>query len=278
LMEVPMPEYDFVFVLLVFRNTADPEEFLKSIENVGVSFRVVIVNSFYDIATSAAVEKLCIDHACDFIETGNQGYGSGNNAGIAYACSHYTFKYLIVSNPDIVIKQMPSDILELPPSPCIYGPLIKTLKGKRQNPCMIIFSPLRERLMKMFAMNPDNLFPFYFAIAINKAERSLFNLFFGGSAHRVYSLHGSFLIFSFEALRLLGPQPFDPGMFLFREEDHLARLAKRLNVKMIYYPGIRVLHKEDGSVKFIDSSVRTHTVASLRRYFGLDTVPGQEKR
>jgi len=263
-----MTEYDFVFVLLVYRNTADIEEFLKTLENVKGRCKLVVVNSFYDQATRVAIEKLCEDNNCDFINAENRGYGCGNNTGIEFAREHYTFKYLIVSNPDIVILDMPDDILMREAAAYIYGPVIKTLSGKRQNPCMVIYSPFREFLMKRFALRPRNTFPFYLAIAFNKIERIIFNTFFSRCVKKVYSLHGSFMIFTNEALTLLG-EPFNPRMFLFREEDYIARRAKSLGIKMIYYPFISVLHKEDGSVKFVDGSVRAHTIDSLREYFGL---------
>jgi GT2 family glycosyltransferase len=231
--------------------------------------KAVVVNSFYDEATRASFEKLCTEKGCDFINVENKGYGTGNNVGIAHAVAHYGFKYLVVCNPDIIIWRMGSELLERKPSPCIYGPEIMTMTGKRQNPCSVIYGPLRERLMRRFAAHPGNSFPFYLAIAINKFERIIFNLFFSRSTRRVYSLHGSFLIFSAEALSLMG-QPFDQRMFLFREEDHIARLSKKLGIEMIYFPKISVMHKEDGSVKFMTEGTRAHTIESLRIYFGLE--------
>lgn len=264
-----MPEYDFVFVLLVYRNTKDLTDFFDTNQNCPGSCRFIVVNSYYDDASRETFRQICAERGCDFVDSENKGYGSGNNLGVAYALEHYTFRYLIICNPDIEIQTMTDDLLKQNAAgPCIYGPNIRTLTGKRQNPCMVLYSPLRESLMKQFARNPNNTAPFYMAIAINKAERIVFNTLFSRKVKQVYSLHGSFLIFSSAALKLTG-LPFDPEMFLFREEDYLARLAKRLHIKMIYYPRIRVLHKEDGSVRFISGSVRKHTVDSLRQYFGM---------
>ena len=38
-------------------------------------------------------------------------------------------------------------------------------------------------------------------------------------------------------------------MFLFSEENHLARLALKNSVPIYMVPEIKVLHKEDGSLK-----------------------------
>lgn len=263
-----MPEFDTVFVLVVYRNIMDLEEFLQTLGGFCISHRTVVVNSYCDDTTRDSFEKLCREHDCDFINAENKGYGSGNNAGIAFASAHYTFSYLIVCNPDVTILNMPKVQSDHFQGPCIFGPDIKTLTGKRQNPCMVFYSPLREALFRRFAKHPGSSLPFYLAVALNKLERIIFNTLFSRRKMRVYSLHGSFLIFTPSALTLLG-LPFDPGMFLFREEDYLARSAKKLGIKMIYEPAISVRHKEDGSVSFIAENVREHTLASLRRYFGL---------
>lgn len=262
-----MQEYDLIFVLLVYRNTSDLKEFVKALPEEGGSRRVVVVNSFYDDETKETFENICSEYDCDFINTENNGYGAGNNLGIAYALEHYRFRHLIVCNPDIVIERFPEKLPEREGA-YVLGPEIRTFSGKRQNPCMVFASPLREYLLKRFAMRPSLRVLFYAAIAINKLERIFYNLLFGRRGGKVYSLHGSFLIFSRLALEKLG-QPFDPRMFLFREEDELARKAKSQQIRMIFDPSIRVLHKEDGSVHFISDGVAGHTIDSLRTYFGI---------
>lgn len=263
-----MPLVDLVFVVLVYRNPHDLVGFLDSLAAVSASYRVVVVNSYYDEPTRAACEQLCADRDCDFLNVENKGYGNGNNRGIEYASAHYQFKFLVVCNPDVVVRQFPAEFLKNEGCCAVFGPSVKTLSGKRQNPCMVIYSPLRERLMMHYACRPGNATPFYLAVAINKLERIVFNLLFGNREKRVYSLHGCFLIFSAPAIERIGT-PFDPEMFLFREEDYLARLARQLGIPMIYCPGIRVLHREDGSVRFMNEGVKVHTVESLRRYFGI---------
>lgn len=261
-------EYDTIFVLLVYRNTEDLKNFFR--DNLGISGRnrFIVVNNYCDEKSRKEFIKICSEYDCDYLDSDNVGYGAGNDLGIAYAREHYTFRRLVVANPDTIIERLPDNMPDGDGRACILGPQIHTLSGKRQNPCMVFYSPLRERLMKRFAQDPKNTLAFYVAIAINKIERELFLLFCGGRTKKVYSLHGCFLIFSAQALEKL-PEPFDKGMFLFREEDYLARLATQNDVDMIYCPGMSVLHKEDGSVRYIEGNVKKHTADSLRRYFGL---------
>lgn len=263
-----MTDYDRIFVVLVYKNADDLKDFVASAEKLGGSQRVVVVNNFSDEASQAAFAQICARHDCDYLTAENKGYGAGNNLGIAYALERYTFRHLIVCNPDTVIRRMPEPLgsgQELE----IIGPAILTRTGKRQNPCMVIGSPIREALLRLYARWPGWRPVFYAAIALNKAERLAFLFLFRSSRRPVYALHGSFLIFPKAVLDMLG-QPFNPRMFLFREEDYLARLAKGLGIRMIYDPRIQVLHKEDGSMRYALPDVRKHTVESLRVYFGLD--------
>lgn len=260
-----MEPFDYVFVVLLYRNPGDLARFAGTLARVPGSVRVVVVNSYYDESSRLASQAVCKENGFDFLNVENRGYGAGNNTGIAWARAHYRFSFLVLSNPDIEIETLPALPAE---ETAVYGPHIRTLSGKLQNPYMPAFSVLRERLMRRYALHPRNTLPFWAAVALNKAHRILLNLFCGSGRRQVYALHGSFLIFSAAALMRLGA-PFDERMFLFREEDHLARRAKTLGIPLWYLPDARVLHHEDGSVRFLSESARRYALDSLRVYFNL---------
>ncbi|HCC00881.1 MAG TPA: hypothetical protein DEP42_06685, partial [Ruminococcaceae bacterium] len=198
-----MEFYDFVFVVLVYRNPRDLAGFLASLAKVEGRCKVVVVNSFYDEDTMHEVEELCKVENCAFLNVKNRGYGAGNNAGIAYAREKYKFRYLVISNPDIEILSLPASIFAQANDPILIGPLVQTESGKRQNPYMPAFSAFRERLMCRFAGHPREWPFFYLAVALNKAHRIFFNIFCGEKSRPVYALHGSFLLFSVKALERL---------------------------------------------------------------------------
>ena len=76
------------------------------------SYRVIIVNNYYDDETKDNVFNIACNYDCDFINANNDGYGAGNNRGIELAMAKYKFKYLIVSNTDIEILSFDYKILE----------------------------------------------------------------------------------------------------------------------------------------------------------------------
>lgn len=263
-----METFDYVFVVLLYRNPQDLTVFLSSLQRVEGSCKVVVVNSFYDEATRLQTQTICEAQHCDFLNVPNDGYGAGNNAGIRFARAHYRFSFLVVSNPDIEIHALPNTVLRHKDEAVLLGPLVRTETGKHQNPYMPAYSALREDLMRFYAKHPRSMLPFYTAVALNKTHRILFNALWKKKERRVYALHGSFLLFSQKALAQLD-EPFDQRMFLFREEDHLARRAKKQGISMRYAPAIQVLHHEDGSVRFLSEQTKRFALDSLRVYFGL---------
>ena len=57
--------YDFVFVVLVYRNTKDLEDFFTSLKTPNA--KVVVVNSFYDDDSRAKFEAVALAHNADFL-------------------------------------------------------------------------------------------------------------------------------------------------------------------------------------------------------------------
>ena len=126
-------KYDFIFIVLVYRNTKDLKDFFDSY-NLANS-KVIVVNSFYDKESESDFKKIAEANNADFLSVPNKGYGAGNNRGVDFALAHYDFKYLVISNADICIEKMDLSAF------CgfkegIYAPSIHTLSGKQQNPHM----------------------------------------------------------------------------------------------------------------------------------------------
>ncbi|MDE7084560.1 MAG: glycosyltransferase [Clostridia bacterium] len=242
---------DIVFSVVIYRNTDDLAEFLESVkQNVKPDYRVILVNNYYDGESRDRAKKIAGENGCDFIDSKNNGYGSGNNRAVEYALEHYDFEYFIVSNPDIVIKKF--DCKELSKiKDGVLAPEIITVNGKRQNPMYV--RDLRTANKRIYrGLKNNKKFPFYFGIGQNKIVRGWHNAFYKLSrktTHKIYQAHGSFVIFTNSCLQQTGA-PYDENMFLFAEESYLAHKLKEKNIPTRYCSFISVVHKEDGSMKF----------------------------
>lgn len=240
----------FLFVVVVYRNVEDIVELLRSIEKQVTDYRVVIVNNYYDETTKQQFEAIAGQYDCDILNCENRGYGAGNNAGIRWAIEHYVFECLIVSNPDIVIKKFPEETI-LAFQDGVIGGTIYNLQHRNQNPMLARNNRFATRMLYI-GQKKNRSFPMVVGKVIHKIERCMANLFLKLSSKnksRVYQIHGSFLIFTKAAIDQIGA-PYDEKMFLFGEEGYLAYLLKKKGIATYYCPGIEVLHKEDGSMKF----------------------------
>lgn len=239
--------YNYIFIVLVYRNTDDLLEFIESANRLVPNFKIVVVNSYYDETTRKIVQSIAERNNCDFINVENKGYSFGNNVGIEYAAQKYTYKYLIVSNPDIVIKKF--DFNPDKNNGDIIAPYIVAASGKQQNPMMVRRIKMSEWLI-YHGFKDSSKILLTAGIAINKISREFaLRINRNCGEYQIYCAHGSFLLLSSKAIQKLGVRPYDENMFLFAEESVLARQAEKKHLKTVYSNQIQVFHKEDGSMK-----------------------------
>lgn len=259
--------FKYVFVVLVYRNMKDIRDFVLDIKSHNLDSKIIIVNSYYDDETKAECEKTAEDAGCVFLNVENRGYGYGNNRGIEYALKNFKFDFLIVSNPDIVIKKFSDDSFSSFKD-AVIGPVIRTLTNKSQNPYWVYENPLSEYLIYKGYKNKSKLL-LYAGIGINKVIREAFLACFGILRlhfKRVFALHGSFVIFShgvFDKIKL----PYDEDMFLFAEEANLAHLLKKNKIKSYLSSDVEILHKEDGSIGVSKIDEKSEARKSIITYY-----------
>ncbi|MDY2627201.1 MAG: hypothetical protein SOW08_02615 [Lachnospiraceae bacterium] len=259
--------FDYVFVVLVYRNYQDLDELIVSISKTIVNYRILVVNSYYDEDSEKKVRFVADKYHCDFINVENRGYSYGNNHGIKYAADHYRFRYLVVSNPDIIIGKFPQNCRELKGD--IIAPEIIAASGKHQNPMHIRENRVSEWLIYKGFKKQNNLL-ILAGIGMNKILREIFLRIrkpTEDSKIKIFAAHGSFVIFSSRAIRKLGTAPYDENIFLFAEESVLGIKAKREGLITTYMPCIRVNHKEDGSMKLGGISVNKELARANIYYY-----------
>lgn len=253
-MDQKVGKYQYIVVALTYRNSNDLKDFLPSVYKHFDNVKVIIVNSYYDEKTKSDIEAIANEYACDFLSVPNKGYSYGNNRGIEYALQNYCFEYLIISNPDIIVKKVtalphPGDV------PALYGSVIVNARGKRQNPLQAKKNSFSSLLIYKGFKNKCQAF-LMMGIVINRLTRELYLLFkkFHMVGDLVYALHGSFVVFSYAALKKLG-LPYDENLFLFAEECVLADKAIAAGINSYLTDAIEVYHKEDGSMNFESDQV-----------------------
>jgi GT2 family glycosyltransferase len=263
-----MKEYHkIIFVILVYENTGDLEQFIHSVTDNKLESKIIVVNSYYDEKTNNLFALIAKKYTCDYVVTENKGYGAGNNRGIEYARNNYDFEFLIISNPDIEILSFDSSCLNKYPEGVI-GPVTKNQNSNNKNPYWYLHISFFEWLLYISAKR-NKLILFYLGIFLNKCIRIVFQVLIKlvkREKYKVFALQGTFLIFRENSLNDLG-NVFDEDMFLFAEEAHLAHLAKSKKVKMFLDPDITVFHKQGGSSSSIRNKLWKYQRQSIIVYY-----------
>lgn len=244
-----MVKCEVVFCVLVYKNNDDLQDFIKSVyKQCGCDFRIIVVNSYFDDSTMKRIENVATEYKCDFLNVNNNGYGAGNNKGIEYAFYKYDFSFLVVCNPDTIIRRFDiSDIDDFKGSAKILAPNIVCASGKKQNPAIVKYNRSALNLI-YFGYKNNKKLALYRGLAINKIRRLFFLAKKNNNRKIIFQAHGSFVIFTKGALEKLVPV-YDENIFLFCEEMDLAFKAKSNGIDTIYVPDIDIYHKEDGSMK-----------------------------
>lgn len=236
--------YNIAFVVLVYRNIQDLEDFF--LYNKVEDSITIVVNSFYDDETENKFKQIAENHGADFLSVPNNGYGAGNNKGIDYVLSNYNFDYLIISNADIMIDNLMIDNLRLY-TKSIIAPKIISVDGKLQNPCSP-FKPLRlEMYLRYQAYKRKCRKTMLLFYAFSRIKKIVFHLTYP-IKKKIFAAHGAFVIIPKAILLQLLPL-YNEKMFLFGEETHLALKAEQYKIPTFYVPQVVVRHKEDGSMK-----------------------------
>ncbi|MGX7393419.1 glycosyltransferase [Carnobacterium mobile] len=243
-------------VILNYLNYQDTIECIESLkQQTNQCFEIIIVDND---SQNGSFEKLCERYGkkngISIIETGkNLGYAKGNNAGIKFAKQNLGLKNILIVNNDVIF----TDVnyinflinFDIGKKVGAVGTKIIGADGLNQNP---VYTPItRKRLLKdaiYFTLEKWNILRFYTglkskikpAAVIQSNENSTKNM-----ENKSYFLHGSAILLTENFLNEI--EGFFPETFLYYEENILAIMMEKLNLKMVYANGAEIYHKEDQS-------------------------------
>lgn len=259
-------KYKIVFIVLVYRNIDVLRDFFQSF-NIKDS-KIIVVNSFYDNVSLYECEAVSKQNGADFIAIPNNGYGFGNNVGTKYALEHYDFDFLILSNSDIIIKQF-NGLDKYKDENYVIAPKTVMGTGKYQNPD----TPWELKFiypMLSYALNHKSSFVYTLCHICTRLNREIFRLYAcicKKEKYKIFSAHGSFIIFTQRATQELYPF-FDDEMFLYNEEWYLALKANKHKVPIYFIPSFEVLHLEgasSGSIEYSEQDKLSFNILNFKR-------------
>ena len=243
---IDKPYYELVFVVLVYRNIDVLRQFFSTL-TLSCGYRVIVVNSFFNQETEDACRALSDEYDADFISVPNKGFGAGNNRGCSYVMDHYRYRFLILSNSDVIIRDI-SCLMQMEEQMAVYAADIRMENGHRQNPHLPFKVGLYLKLLDLSYKWKSNVL-MNVAFAFNRVLRELvlaWTKMNGGRIIRIFSAHGSFIVMTYQASQVLNPI-FHEGMFLYNEELYLAHRCRMLRIPVYYVPRLKIIHMEGAS-------------------------------
>lgn len=277
----------YAFVVLQYRSFSFTEACVDSVLALADEKRrvkvVVVDNGSPDDSGQRAEERFAASPDVDVLRLSeNVGFSVGNNAGYEHAVKAWGPRAVLVINNDTEIRQpdflerLDRDLAE--ETYYVIGPDIYVeRKGLHQSPTKD-HAPTRQELQKQAdTIDAPGYDRTIRRIALKEGRGPL------SAAYRVYlgvryptsassdgsplweqrsvdsMLHGAALIFT-DRFIATGQLPFEPVVFLYLEEEILARRCQMNGWPVLYDPELQVIHYDDGST---DQSYRS-ALAKIR--------------
>lgn len=101
----------FDILVLNYNDARTTIDFVESVKEFTSVRKILVVDNHssdgsLDLLKKIETEKIIV------VDSGmNRGYGAGNNFGIRYLNEHYGSEYILLSNPDVIVKE--KDLVEL---------------------------------------------------------------------------------------------------------------------------------------------------------------------
>jgi GT2 family glycosyltransferase len=260
---------NFCFVILHYQTKNDTigciNSILSNISSSGV--RIIVVDNGSPNGSGIELKKQYEgNNIVDFVlSEENLGFTSGNNLGFSRAKHTYDAEFIALINNDTIIEQ--NDFVDkirqkftaLPFH--LLGPDIVTISGKHQNP---VFNKLSSSaaIDKYLSHYRKVLFLNWMGLdtILEKIKKTIIP---GTGIHITkikndldhfteqlgVTLHGSALIFSRLYIQMY--EGLYPGPFMYGEEAILDYISKRDNLVTIYWPEVKIIHKDDSSTNSV---------------------------
>jgi len=183
----------------------------------------------------------------------NGGYSAGNNIGINI-CIDKGIKYCVVANPDVIFDigaleglynaiQLPNVVIAGPQIFDTYGNLIGLPFIERQS--MIEYIGFNFKTRRIISVKDIKLIT--------------------GEYKQVYMVSGCCFAVDIGLFKQMGA--FDEGAFLYNEEGILSIQAQRCNFKIIYCPGVKIVHNHRTSTRRESLFIETKLLCSGLYYW-----------
>lgn len=207
--------------------------------------KIVVVDNLSTNPDSMDILEKIEDKKVDIIQSGkNGGYSYGNNFGVKYLESQKEgYDYILISNADIEVDEEAIDkclqVFENDENAGIVAPRMYNSENKP-----IRRSSWKIRTFALDIVHSTRLLELLFYTKLRNGEYS--NKEYGQDLLEVEAISGAFFIIRYEALKKANY--LDENVFLFYEEDILAKKMKKNGYKVFSRNDVKFVHYESKTI------------------------------
>lgn len=232
-------------IVVNFNDSKDTIKYVEQIVQYQTINRIVVVdNGSTERNEMERLRGLASEKVVVLQADKNGGYNYGNNFGICYLEQNgERYDYLVISNPDIEIEEKAISeclqVLEENQDVAIVAPRMVNADGK----------PVRRSSWKMrtFALDvvhSTRLLELLFYSKLRKGEYA--EKEYAQKCLQVEAISGAFCVMKQEIWQQIGG--FDENVFLFYEEDILAKKVQEIGKKIVSVNHVKFCHYESQAI------------------------------
>lgn len=245
---------------LAHKDTIECVESIKKLKNDSYIINFIIIDNNSNNNSWELINKKYYDQENVYLIKNdvNLGFSKGNNVGYKFA-KELNSDFIVILNSDTIIddNHFIDGIMEQYSERKfdVLGPDLITVNDSiHQNPLNIYFNNKKliyqffnSCLLYFLEVTGINWARYKFRKSVIKEREKSSDIEY---VQYDVPLHGACLIFSPDFLEKMSVA-FYPDTFLYMEENILFYLCQHFNLKTVYYPKIKIFHKEDASTDIL---------------------------
>ena len=232
-------------IIVNYNDVDDTEKYVNTITKYDVINRIVVVdNQSTTTGTFEKLQRLESDKVKVIKSDKNGGYDYGNNFGIKYLQNvNEEYDYYIISNPDIsVTEDAIKHCLNVAENDSKIGVIAPRMFNKENNP--IRRSSWKMRTFWLDVVHSTRLLEIIFYKVLRNGE--YLEKDYEKEILEVEAISGAFFVIKSSVLQEIGL--LDEDVFLFYEEDILAKRIAEKGYKIISLNSEKFIHYESQTI------------------------------
>lgn len=241
-----MEKFMKVAVIIVeFNDAEETVKYVKTIREYQTIQRIVVVDNHSTDLNAIRLLKEVENEKVVIVQSDkNGGYNYGNNFGIHYLGEKgEKYDAIIISNPDIAIEEKAIEqcleVLEMQPSVGVVAPRMYNSENKP-----IRRSSWKTRTFWLDVIHSTRLLEMIFYKKLRQGEYSEKD--YTQDLLQVEAISGAFFIIKYEVYQQIGG--FDENVFLFYEEDILAKQLQEKGYQIMSMNHSKFIHYESQTI------------------------------